>query len=195
MLNNCNVKEHGSFFVHYLKVNFNASKFTENNSFIDSAHFSRTALLQKSQLSAELALNIFTGWLDFKSFSDYYVDGGTGFNMARVARSGGDTSTVLASNWFVEGGVDLKSSDNIGFNGYIRFLDQFSPQTDWGNNSQGHLFFRVGAELYFNPWNNTANRLFARCNYTFATSKDDDKNNFFQLQLGYSVLLSSLFKN
>jgi hypothetical protein len=190
-LSRSNGNNGGVFWTEYMRLNFNASKMTNMGKYVDSAHFSRTSLLQSSFLNADVALNIVNGWLEFKSLNFWYVDGGAGVSEVNLAR-GADTSIILTTNIFAEAGVDLKPSDNVGFTGYFRCIDQFSPQTDWNKNNLGHLFGRFGAEVFWNPFDNKANRVFARMNYTFATSKNDTKNSFFQLQFGYSVLLSSL---
>jgi hypothetical protein len=177
----------------YVKATFNASKFTDNSRYVDSATLSRTALIEKSFLNAEVATDLIHWNLSHKSINLGYVDVGGGLHETSVTHSG-DTTTVLTTEWFIEAGVNIKQSDNTGFNLYARWIDNFSPQTPWNNNSKGRVFIKAGAEVFWNPWNNEANRLFARMNYLVATKQTDKPNDFFQLQIGYSLLLSSLVK-
>jgi hypothetical protein len=177
----------------YVKVNFNASKFTGNNGYVDSSKLSRTALLQNSFLNAEIATDLIHFRLDYKSINMGYLDAGAAIHEAHLITTG-DTATVLMADWFLEAGLDIKSSDNAGFNLNLRFIDDYSAQTPWNNNASSRIFWRAGAEVYWNPFNSKANRLFARTYFLFANKQADKPNSFFQLQLGYSLLLSSLVK-
>jgi hypothetical protein len=188
-----NINNRYAFSLQYVKANFNASKFTDNSRYVDGANLSRTALLQKSFLNAEIATDLLHFNLAYKSTNIGYIDGGGGIHEASLAYKG-DTTTALTAEWFVETGVNVKSSDNAGFNLYCRIIDNYSPQTAFADNTKGRIFIKFGTEVFWNPWNNDANRLFARMNYLFATRQTDKPNDFFQLQIGYSVLLSSLIK-
>jgi len=150
-------------------------------------------LLQKSGVNADLTLNIFSTWLNFKSLSSWYIDGGGGIGSTKVARSK-DTSSVITPNWFIETGINLRSSENIGVDAYVRMIDQFSPSTPWDDKSSGVVFFRIGAEAYYSSLSDKANRIFGRINYTVSTKQEDKRNHFFQFQIGYSLLLSNVLK-
>ncbi|MDT3401708.1 hypothetical protein [Mucilaginibacter terrae] len=183
---------------HYVKVNFNAAKFDSQLKYADSAKFSRSKLLQKSYISAEVAVNLISGWAGKKSLSSLYLDAGVGLNMGYLAKKV-DTVSVTTPNLFFEAGANLKTSDNIGADLYARFIKQYSAQTNF-TNAAGEIqnlkknFWKLGAELYWNAFENKANRLFARFNYFVATDHVDSSNQFVQFQFGYSVLLSSLAK-
>jgi hypothetical protein len=153
---------------------------------------SRTALIQKSFVSAEVSTDLLHWNLSYKSINNGYLDAGGGVHETSVTDNNGDTTTALTAEWFLETGVNIKSSDNAGFNLYCRLIDNYSPQT--AGNTKGRFFFKIGAEVFWNPWNSEANRLFARMNYLVATRQKDKPSDFFQLQIGYSVLLSSLIK-
>jgi len=176
--------------LHYLKLNFNASKLDSKNSFVDSSdNLSRAGLYQKSKIKAEVAINLFSSWLGRKTLNGYYFDFGAGYNTVDLARSK-DTIPINVPSIFWEGGVTLRNSSNAGFDFYTRFAIQFSPQTDFKDQDKGATFFRIGGEIFWNPSGDAANRIFGRINYTMGLSTVEKKNAFSQVQIGYSVLLS-----
>lgn len=176
--------------LHYIKINFTASKLDSKNSFVDSSdHLSRSALYQKSKINAEVLVNIISSWLGRKTLNNYYVDFGAGYNTVNLARSK-DTIPINVLSIFLEGGIAIRSSSNIGFDFYSRFSNQFSPQTDFNSQDKKVLFLRMGGEVYWNPFGDAANRVFGRINYTIGLNQSEKKNSFSQVQIGYSTLLS-----
>ncbi|HTI91438.1 MAG TPA: hypothetical protein VL727_12670, partial [Puia sp.] len=190
-LHRLNVKNTGLFLGQYLKLNFNASKFDKAQSYVDTSHFSRTALIQKAFINAEFAYNILNVWLEKKSVSIFYWDIGGGIGVTNLATVK-DTSYVTTQNLYSEAGVNLRSSSNVGMDLYGRTTLQYSPQTSFHDQAGALWFFRLGGEVYWNPFGDQANRIFSRINYTFCTTNAEKKNQFFQFQFGYSVLLSKL---
>lgn len=198
ILNRTNWRDNGFIWLNYVKLNVTASKFDSKNSFVDSAAFSRTSLLQKSRVSAEGVLNLFTIWIEQKSLSKFYADFGGCINIGSVARSK-DTVSVTSRNLFTEVGVNLKLSNNIGCELFGRVFWQTSKSTDstlLGKKdipqNDERRFFKIGGEIFWNPFQDPASRIYARLNYIFTNEKVDPKNDFLQVQLGYSVLLSKL---
>ena len=198
ILNRTNFYNSGFILWNYVKINFTASKFDSKNSFVDSAIFSRTSLLQKSKISSEIIINAFTLWIEQKSLSKFYVEAGGGVNIGSVARSK-DTLSITTRNLFGELGLDLKLGNNVGCELYGRVIWQTSKSTDSillgkkdiVQNDQ-RRFFKLGGEIFWNPFNEPANRIYAKVNYMFTNEKVDLKNDFLQVQLGYSLLISKL---
>jgi hypothetical protein len=175
-------------------LNVNAAKFDSKQNFVDSANFSRTAFLQKSWLNAEMAYNILTTWIERKSLSVFYFDIGAGINAGNLAGKL-DTITITGQNIFAEMGVNLKSSDNIGIDLYSRFIVNYSPQTSFAGGNTAEKFIKCGAQAFWNPLKDRAGRIFGRINYMMSVSDSQKENHFFQVQLGYSVLLSKAIKS
>lgn len=174
---------------HYVKVRVNANKFDSEFGGVDSINFNRSSLYQRSWLNASVSLNLFNVWLENKSLSSFYTDLGTGMNASKLAKSN-DTISVLSYYFFAETGADLKISDNIDANFSSRFLWNYSPQTDFGNQHKERFFISPQIDLSWYPVGNKSSRIFLRSSYTVDTS--DKKNHFLQLQFGYSILLSEL---
>lgn len=181
----------GKFFGQYIKFNFNATKFDSKRNFEDSSNFSRTGLMQEAVVNAELAYNIFNDWVEKKSLSSVYVDIGGGISISQLARLK-DTISITTQNIFTEGGLNLRSSSNIGIDVYVRAILQYSPQTDFNDQARALWYLRFGGEVYWNPFGDIANRIFGRVNYTFSTKNIEKKAHYSQIQLGYSVLLTKL---
>ena len=194
ILHRINVKNTGAFLGHYFKFNLSAAKFDSKNNFIDSAKFSRTSLIQKSWLNAEVAYNLLTTWIEKKSLSTFYLDIGFGINASNLALKT-DTGSIIGQNIFVEIGLNLKSSDNIGLDFSTRLISNYSPQTPFADGNNTEKILKFGTEVYWNPLKDKAGRLFGRVNYIMSTLNSDKKNNFLQVQLGYSVLLSKAIKS
>jgi hypothetical protein len=199
-LTRMNVWNRGIIPFRYFKFKLNLARLDRRNNFEDSARFSRTGLLQKSWMNAEVAFALTTIWAQKKSLSNWYIEIGGGINMSELAKSK-DTITITTPNLFTEWGVNIKGSDNSGLDLYGRASVEYSPQTDFNthtsatdsiNFANAIGFIRFGAEAFWNPLGDRAGRLFARCNYTFATRSSEKKNHFFQLQFGYSIILSNL---
>jgi len=186
----------GFFYLQYVKVNLSASKFDTKDKYIEIDNFKNSDILRKSYFNAEVALNLLNGWIEFKSQSKAYLDMGFGIGSVRV-KTVTDTLNVTSSNFFIEGGLNLKSSSNIGLDINARITRLFSPSTQNYSeylNNQYFNFLKFGADFYWYPFNEKANRLFARVNYITPTLSIDKKNAFFQFQIGYSVMLSDLIK-
>lgn len=194
ILHRINVHNRGGFLGHYLKFNLNAAKFDSKNNFVDSAKFSRTEFLQKSWMNAEIAYNLLSTWIVKKSTSTFYWDIGAGINASKLAFQK-DTVNVIGQNLFTEIGLNLRSSDNIGLDLTARLTANYSPQTTFVEGNKAEKILRFGAEAFFNPLNDKAGRIFGRINYMMSTISTEKKNNFFQVQLGYSILLSKAIKS
>lgn len=192
-----NVKDHGLMYPgQYLKINFSASKFDSKKRYVDSAAFSRTSLLQKSYLNLEASTNLIYIWLEKKSNSHAYIDLGTGINEGIVAKKK-DTSSVLTPNIFCEAGLNLRPGPNIGVDLSIRYINQYSTQTNFVNargmnQSNQEQFWKLGGALFYNPIDKSSGRIFTRFYYVIDRNHNDQVNNFLQFQFGYSILLSSV---
>lgn len=174
----------------YVKLNFNASKLDSKFAFVDSSQdISRTQLMQRAKINGEVLFNLFGDWLNKKTINDWYFDVGAGFHTANMARAE-DTIAVTTQTVFIEAGVSIRSSSNIGFDMYSRFIIQYSPQTDFVPHNHATQLLRAGGEVYWNPFKDAANRIFARINYTMGLKKAEGKNSYSQVQIGYSTLLS-----
>ena len=174
----------------YVKITFNASKLDSKFAFVDSTdELSRTQLMQRAKINGEVVFNLFSTWLNKKTINDWYIDAGAGFHTTNLAKSK-DTIPITTQTIFFEAGVNLRNSSNIGFDMYTRFIIQYSPQTDFAGQNKATQFLRTGGEVYWNPFKNVANRLFARINYTMGLKKSEGKNSYSQVQFGYSLLLS-----
>lgn len=180
-----------AFFFNYLKFNFNASKFDSKVAYTDSSKFTRTSLFQKSWLNTDLAVNIINGWLGKKTLSSYYLDFGGGVSLSNLATTK-DTTTITSTYLFLQPGIDLKIADNIGFNFVTRFIWAYSPQTDFNNQNGERVFIKPTLGIFWNPVGNEASRIFGRVSYNVDTK--EKKENFLQLQFGYSLQLTSLVK-
>ncbi len=194
ILHRLNVKNTGGFLGHYFKFNLNAAKFDSKNNFIDSASFTKTSFLQKSWLNTEVAYNILSTWIERKSLSIFYFDIGAGINVSTLARIK-DTITITGQNLFAEIGLNLKSSDNIGLDFYSRLTANYSPQTSFSGENKAEKILKFGIEAYWNPLKDRAGRIFGRVNYIMSTLNSEKKNHFFQVQLGYSLLLSKAIES
>ena len=180
----------GMRILQYLKVNLTASKLDSKYSFVDSSdQLSRSQLMQRSKFNAELLMNLYSSWLGRKTLSTYYLDAGAGFSNVNLARSK-DTITIKTQNLFLEGGLNLKSSSNIGFDFYVRGIVQYSPSTSFNKQDSASRFLRFGGEVYWNPFGDPASRIFARITYTKGLNSFENRHSFSQVQLGYSTLLS-----
>lgn len=186
-----NIKNRGVFLGQYVKLNFNASKFDSKKNYQDSSGFSRTGLMQKAYLTGEFSYNLLNDWIEKKSLSSFYWDIGAGFSSSTLARSR-DTVSVTMNHLFTEFGLNLRSSSNIGLDVYGRAIVQYSPQTDFNGQNKDFWFLRFGGEVYWNPFGDQANRLFARMNYIFSSRLEEKKSHYAQVQIGYSVILSKL---
>jgi hypothetical protein len=185
-------RNEGSRILQYIKVNFNASKLDSKNSFVDSSsQISRSELYQKSTINLEGAVNILNSWLGRKTLNNYYFDFGGGINTVRLAGLH-DTSAIAVPSLFFEGGISIRNSSNIGFDFNTRYTFQYSPQTAYNHQDGDVKFLRIGAEVYWNPFGDAANRVFGRINYVMGLSTIEKKNSYSQIQIGYSTLLSKV---
>lgn len=184
------VANSGRRYFGYFKINFTASKLDSKFSYVDSSdNLPRTQLYQKSKLSGELALNVRSSWLTKKTLNNYYLDVGAGYYTTMLARSK-DTISIHVTSIFTELGINLKNSSNIGVDFAARLSFQYSPQTDFNDQHKVSKFLRLGTEIYWNPFDEPANRVFGRINYMMGVSSKEKKNNFSQVQIGYSLLVS-----
>ena len=185
-------RNEGSKIFQYVKINFTASKLDSKKDFVDSSsNISRTGLFQKAKINAEAQVNLFTSWLGRKTLNNYYFDFGAGFNTVKLAGLK-DTSFITIPSLYMEAGITLKNSSNIGFDFYSRYTFQYSPQTDFNDQNGDVKFLRFGGEIYWNPFNDEASRVFGRINYIMGLSSKEKKNSFSQVQIGYSTLLSKV---
>lgn len=189
-----NILNHGDFLGQYFKVNLNLSKFDSKDKYTDSVGFSRSKLLQRSYVTSEFAFNAINGWLfERKAASIYYLDGGIGMNLSRLSKQNDTINGELIPHyWFVEVGVNFRATDNAGADISGRYIKQYLPKNDFTSESGPVEFYKISGELYYNPIGKRASRVFAKACYTFIGNTIDRKNAFFQLQVGYSVLLTKL---
>jgi hypothetical protein len=196
ILHRRNFSNTGMFALQYIKVNMSASKFDSKDKFILASEFKNSDLIRKSYFNAEGAINLYNGWVEFKSMSKFYIDAGAGIGAARI-KTENDSINVSTSNFFVEGGLCLKSSSNIGLDINARLIRLFSPSTkDYADylDKRFFNFIKFSADFYWHPFKEEANRLFARVNYYTPTNDSVKAEDFFQFQIGYSILLSDLIK-
>lgn len=183
------------FFLHYLNANINLAKFDSKAQYLDSSNISRSSILQKSWFNGELSINGFDWLINGKSTNVFYGDIGAGISAATMIKNGDSNITVISQNIYAEIGIHMKTYNNYGFNFNLRSFYNYSPQTsnyeEYGNKS--HFFCKPSFEAYYNPLGDKSSRVFVRLNYWFDTnSLKENKNNFFQFQIGYSTTLSKL---
>lgn len=77
---------------------------------------------------------------------------------------------------------------------YSRLTANYSPQTAFAGGNTAEKLLKFGVEAFWNPLKDRAGRVFGRVNYIMSTSDSQKKNHFFQIQLGYSLLLSKAIK-
>lgn len=196
IIHRSNIPNTGFIPFQYFKFNFSASKFDSKDKYIEVANYNNTDLLKKASVTADISLNIANQWLGFKSLSRGYIDIGGGIGGAKF-KTATDTLSITTSNVFLELGFNLKSSSNIGMDISGRLIKLFSPSTKEYSetiNQQYFNFMKFSVDFYWNPLENSASRFFARVNYITSTNNLDKKDQFFQVQVGYSLLLSDLIK-
>ena len=194
ILHRHNISNHGAYWFQNFKANLNLSKFDSKDKYTDSTDYSRSKLLQRSFVNAEMALDIFNGWLmEKKSWHAFYFAGGLGVNLSRISKKHDSVNTeITIPYWFFEAGISLKVSSNIGADAHIRYSNSYLPKNDFTKDKKLGEFYRFGVEIYYNPLTDKPSRIFARVLYTLPTVRVDQKNSFFQLQIGYSILLTKL---
>jgi hypothetical protein len=177
------------------KFRINASKFDSKLAYtpLDSS-FNRTSLYQKSWLSTEVSTSLGNWWLEKKSLHNMSIEVGAGINLSNVAKKK-DTLSATSIYFFLEPCIELHPSDNVGIDIYARFSWHQTPQID--GLSEIHkgtrYVFSPSVSIFWNPSGNEAGRIFGRARYT--TEFEDRQKGFFQLQVGYTLLLSQLAKN
>lgn len=197
IINRINIPNTRGFWLPYVRTQLTASKLDSRFQYepLQEASFSRMNLVQKSWLNFELALSPFACFTHAKSFSLFYTEIGANVHATQVA-SLTDTFTVTIPNFFVETGFNYKVSRNIGIDIFTRTTVQYSPQTDFSDklerDNAAIWYQRLGAEVYWNPKENKAGRIFARGSYFFAYNPEEKEKSFPQIQFGYSVLLSKI---
>jgi len=193
VFNRRNLRNTGIILFNYVSINGNASKLDSKTAAVDSLTFNRTDLMQKSILGAEATVNLGTIWLEKHSLSTFYTDIGGGINLTNVSGFK-DIKRINSHYVFGQSGFNIKSSDNVGFDMCARVLVQYSPQTGYDGNSNAVWYLKLSGEVFYNPSSDGTNRIFGRLGYILPMKHDEKKNLYFQLQFGYSVLLSKLLK-
>lgn len=193
ILHRRNIWNRGASIFKYVNLNLNAAKFDSKFKYVDSSGYSRNKFLQQSFVNADFSINAIKGRFTRKSHQAYFLDFGGGVNLGRLSKHKDSINTIItAPYYFIEGGFNLKVSDNIGSTISGKCFRSYMPSNEFTSDIKDNFYWKVNAEIYYNPFGNKANRMFAKLNYTLSTIKKEQKDNYFQLQLGYSVLLTKL---
>ena len=154
---------------------------------LDSS-FSRLKAIQRSIVNVDVGVNLMSVWLQNKSRSWASLNGGGGVNLFR-AKSLTDTTIVSSQFIFLEALFEFKELKNFGidFSGRL-FWQKFNGLEGVVSGTQP--FLRVGVAAYWHPLRNPASRIFTRVNYLQNLEENGDA--FIQVQLGYSLVISSL---
>ncbi|MDP1801602.1 MAG: hypothetical protein Q8L81_09630 [Bacteroidota bacterium] len=183
----------GIRFFKFVGFNINATKFDSKLAYapLDS-NFTRTEMFQKNWFSAETFFTPISGWLARTSSDYWYLNLGCGVDLSEIASSK-DTSTTLSTFITSQIGAQFDISNNAGFNLSVKGIAHFNPQTnDLGYGPLDVYYIRPQAMIYWFPAKNKTSRIFARA--TFIRNASEIKENFVQVQFGYSMLLSSKIK-
>lgn len=190
-----NLWNKGTFVFQYFKMGLTSSKFDSKYKFTDSLTYSRAKFLQRSFVNAEMTFNLLNGWFEKKSTQGWYADFGGGVALGRLSKKNDSISETLSMPYFIsEVGLNFKKFDNIGVNASLAWINGFMPQNDFSNDEGCLNMMRINAEFYYNPFNNKSGRIFGKLGYTLSGRENEQKHNFFQLQVGYTVQLSKLME-
>jgi hypothetical protein len=190
-INNLNFKNTGLIFFRYGGISFQASKLdskfstTKNDSNLTNLKF-----LQRNWLNIDLTANIFSVWLQNKSRSWASLNAGAGATLTRLAEKS-DTLSRTGNYYFLEVLGEFKEISNFGIDFSTRFFWLTVPGVG-GNFGKLNPLIKVSTNIYWSPLANTRNRVFLRVNYFQDLVEKGEP--FFQFQVGYSVVLSSLLK-
>lgn len=190
-----NIPQCGVAIVQYVKSNFSFSKFDSKDEYVSDVLYSDTKILQKSYLTADVALNLVNGWLDFKSMSEYYLDFGVGIAGNKFIKAT-DSLNVTSTNVFLDTGVKLQMSQNMGMNFSAKLIRLFSPATQYQteHGSPYFDFMKFSLDCHVFSKKNRSTRFFGRINFISPTSSSRKDEQFFQVQIGCSLLLSEILK-
>jgi hypothetical protein len=185
------IRRYGIIPFRYVSGNVIFSKFDSKfaTTQLDSA-FTRQKLLRRSTINVDVTVNLYANWTSKKSNSWFYLNAGGGFFSSQLG-SELDTSSVVMPYWYIDPLFELKGSQNFGIDISLRMLRQYAPQLSDSQRGWRYIW-RPQMTVYWNPLNAPGNRIFGRVTY-FADVKDT-RNPFFQVQLGYSLLISQLIK-
>jgi hypothetical protein len=188
-----NLFDKGGFLFQYFKFDLLSSKFDSKYKYTDSADYSRPKFLQRSFVSAEFSFNLFNTWLEKKSTQGFYIDIGGGLAISRLSRKHDSINDTYTMPYFLsEAGFNFKRSENIGLNFSGAWINTYMPPNAYTGDKDCVNFVRINAEFYYNPFDNRSSRLFAKVNYIMSGRLKEQKDNYFQVQIGYSVQLSKL---
>ena len=188
-----NQMNRGIFWFQYFKMGLTSSKFDSKFKYTDSLSYSRVKFMQRSFVNAEMTFNFLNSWLEKKSSQGWYADIGGGVALGRLSKKNDSITATTNMPYFIsEIGINFKKSENIGANISVGFVNGFMPQNDYTNDEGCLNVLKYNAEFYYNPFNNKSGRIFGKVSYTMSGRKNEQKDNFFQLQLGYAVQLSKL---
>lgn len=187
------VPNHGVRFLKDVGFIINATKFDSKLAYtrLDS-NISRTEMLQKNWFSAEAFFTPISGWLA-KTSSDYwFLNLGCGIDLSELATKK-DTASTLSTFMTSQLGTQFDLSKNSGFSLSVKGIAHFNPQTsDLGYSDLVVYYIRPQAMIYWFPAKNKTSRIFARA--TYFRNASEYKEDYVQIQFGYSMLLSSKIK-
>lgn len=185
------VSRYGIIPFRYVSGNMIFSKFDSKfaTTVLDST-FTRQELLRRSTVNVDVTVNLYSNWTSKKSNSWFYLNAGGGFFSSQL-RSDSDTASVVMPYWYIDPLFEFKGSQNFGIDISLRMFRQYAPQLSDGLRG-GRYIWRPQMTVYWNPLNAPGNRIFGRV--TYYSDIKDTQNPFFQIQVGYSILISQLIK-
>ncbi|SMO53133.1 hypothetical protein [Gracilimonas mengyeensis] len=175
---------------HYTKTNLNLRKFDSKFASIDTSNFTRSSYLQKSWLSTDISFSLINGWVENKSLSSFYLDFGAGLFLSDLKEQD-NSKTTISYAFFLEPGLNLELADNFGTDLSIRRFLHYSPETSFNNEDKRRRFLNTQFELFWNPLGDRNSRIYGALSHTIDMKT---KDSFFELQFGYSIRLTDLFK-
>ena len=176
--------------LHYMKFNVDLRKFDSQFSSTDTTDFTRSTYLQRNWLSSELAFSLYNIWVEKKSLSSFYIDGGAEIFLSDLGIDD-NIETTISYAFFIQPGFDFRVSKNFGSDLSWKFFWHYSPETDFNDQNERRPFLDTKFDLFWNPLGDRSSRIFGRVSHTIDL---DTKDSFFQLQLGYSLRLTDLIK-
>lgn len=193
ILHRKNFTNGGSFFLRILNLRFNYNRFDSSHQYADILNKNRISLIQKQSINFEASVSLFDGWLGKKSHHFWYLEPGLSAGISKVVIDS-SISSLLNPYTFSELGVKLNAYSSISANINFRHIIQIPTET-WQKEFTN--FYRIGVELFWSPFKydvENTNKLFGKVLFYGAYNNVIVNKPFFQLQMGYSMNIGSIFK-
>jgi hypothetical protein len=149
------------------------------------------SLFQRSFLNVGFKLNLFR-W-DFRPTNTIYLNAGYQFNATNLSIK--DSKNLIDSiktigiihTPYFEAGLTSSRLSNFGFDGSARFMLQNINPSSYYPNSGYNRLMNFAVTLFYYPGTKPRDKFFVR--FSNYLNFDDRKQDFYQLQFGYSLSL------